>query len=114
MSSSTTRLRRRTSKTDGCSQRCVLELEQEAAQLRLEVHNSQTELTRQRRLRTQERDLNQRAGHGPLLDQPHPPLKPRGAVEVGVDERSSPRAGVTEGCGSPSTKLHKTSVCRTP
>jgi len=39
----------------------LLELEQEAAQLRLEVHNLQAELVRQRRLRSQERNLNQLA-----------------------------------------------------
>ena len=47
--------------TDESSQLRLLELEQEAAQLRLEVHNLQTELTRQRRLRNQERNLNQLA-----------------------------------------------------
>jgi hypothetical protein len=47
--------------TDESSQLRLLELEQEAAQLRLEVHNLETELTRQRRLRAQERNLNQLA-----------------------------------------------------
>ena len=47
--------------TDESSQLRLLELEQEAAQLRLEVHNLQTELTSQRRLRNQERNLNQLA-----------------------------------------------------
>jgi len=47
--------------TDESGQLRLLELEQEAAQLRLEVHNLQTELVRQRRLRSQERNLNQLA-----------------------------------------------------
>ena len=47
--------------TDESGQLRLLELEQEAAQLRLEVHNLQTELVRQRRLRSQERNLSQLA-----------------------------------------------------
>ena len=47
--------------TDEGSQLRDLELEQEAAQLRLEVHNLQTELVRQRRLRSEQRSLNQLA-----------------------------------------------------
>ena len=47
--------------TDESGQLRLLELEQEAAQLRLEVHNLQTELVRQRRLRSEQRSLNQLA-----------------------------------------------------